>query len=99
MTSIVDPSSFNDSVKSRSKPQFTFLESSNPVGLMLLDLLGFALILYGLALQYNNLDALPEFLQFTNIGLVILGIGILMTLPFLAWVLKACERALKNITP
>lgn len=68
------------------------------LSLMLLDLAGFVLIFIGLAQQYNRIDVLPHSLSFTYSGLAVAALGLLMTLPFLAWTLIASKKVLEKIS-
>ncbi|KXI29379.1 hypothetical protein [Paraglaciecola hydrolytica] len=98
MGSLVHQGSVSDNTQLLSQPQFSLVPTSNVVGLMLLDILGFALILIGLALQYGSVTKLPGFLQFNYNGLALIAIGIIMTLPFFVLALKACHKAFRNIS-
>ncbi|WP_340680874.1 hypothetical protein [Paraglaciecola sp.] len=63
-----------------------------------LDLMGFVLIFAGLGQQYGRIDLLPHSLSFAHSGLAIVTLGLIMTLPFLAWTLRSSEKALSKIS-
>ena len=69
-----------------------------PFALMVLDLLGFVLIFVGLAQHYQRINVLPDNLWFSYSGLLIAALGLMMTLPFLAWSLKASKTVLEKLS-
>lgn len=71
--------------------------TTKPIVLMLLDLLGFLLIVIGLKLQYNTVNIQSSLLG-SHSGLVFIIIGLIMTLPFIAWTLKMCDSVMSKIS-
>lgn len=69
-----------------------------PFALMVLDLLGFVLIFVGLAQHYQRIDVLPDNLWFGYSGLIIAALGLMMTVPFLAWSLKTSKTVLEKLS-
>ncbi|MEP7704201.1 hypothetical protein [Paraglaciecola sp. 25GB23A] len=69
-----------------------------PVIFMVMDLLGVVFIFWGLGEQFERLDWLPASLNINHIGLIMILIGFLLTLPFLAWVLKSASKLLNRIS-
>lgn len=70
----------------------------NPIIFMVMDLLGVVFIFWGLGEQFERLDWLPASLNINHIGLIMILIGFILTLPFLAWVLKSASKLLNRIS-
>jgi hypothetical protein len=69
-----------------------------PAIFMLMDLLGVVFIFWGLGEQFERLDWLPASLNINHIGLIMILIGFILTIPFLAWVLKSVSKLLNSIS-
>lgn len=68
-----------------------------PIALMVLDLLGFVLIFVGIKQQFGGVDLLHPSLSFSYSGLALIIVGLIMTLPFIAWTLTTCAKVVSKI--
>jgi hypothetical protein len=84
--------------KAESKVEIEQSTAVKPAIFMLMDLLGVVFIFWGLGEQFGRLDWLPASLKINHIGLIMILIGFLLTLPFLAWVLKSVSKLFNSIS-
>jgi hypothetical protein len=75
-----------------------YTTTTKPIGLMVLDLIGFVLIVIGLKQQFGNVEELQPSLLTAYSGMGLIIVGLIMTLPFIAWSLKSCIRVMSKIS-
>ncbi len=70
-----------------------------PLGMLVLDFVGTVFVALGLTKKFGGLDLLPVVSHFDQSGWLLIGLGVLLTLPFLLYILsKVREKAEQNIT-
>ena len=70
-----------------------------PLGVMALEFFGTVLMGVGIAKKFGGIDFLPTVTQFDQSGWLMIGLGFLLTLPFLFYiVMKVLEKAEQSIT-
>lgn len=97
MATITDSGHLSGSQLTQLKRPVSKASTTNPVVLMVLDLLGFILIFVGLGQHFERINVLPNALNFNLSGLVIVTLGLLLTLPFFVWAINACGKAFKSL--
>jgi hypothetical protein len=85
-------------LKTESHAEIDQSTGMKPAVFMLLDLLGVFFIFWGLGEQFERLDWLPASLSINHIGLIMILLGFVLTLPFLNWVLKSVSKLLHSIS-
>tara|TARA_R110000868_G_scaffold3464_1_gene22251 strand:- start:499 stop:798 length:300 start_codon:yes stop_codon:yes gene_type:complete len=98
MATITDSGQLSRSQLTLLKRPVSAPSATNPVVLMVLDLVGFILIFVGLGQHFERINILPSVINTNMSGLVILTVGLLLTLPFFVWAINACGSALKSIS-
>ncbi len=67
---------------------------SFPLGTLILEFIGSVLMALGFAKQFAGIDLIPAISQYDASGWLLIGIGFLLTLPFVFFILaKVRERA------
>ncbi len=70
-----------------------------PLGMLALEFFGSVLIALGIAKKFGDVDLLPAVTKYDQSGWLLIGLGVLFTLPFLLYIIaKVREKALQNIT-
>lgn len=63
-----------------------------PLGLMALEFFGSLLMGLGFAKNFGGLDLLPTISQFDQSGWLMIGLGFLLTVPFLVYIMKKVQK-------
>jgi len=98
MATITDSGHLSRNQLTQLKHPVSKASATNPVVLMILDLVGFILIFVGLGQHFERINVVPNMLNFNLSGLVILTVGLLLTLPFFVWAINACGKAFKSLS-
>lgn len=70
-----------------------------PLGMLALEFFGTLVMGLGIARKFGGIDLLPALTQFDQSGWLLIGLGFLLTLPFLFYILtKVQEKAEQAIT-
>jgi len=63
-----------------------------PLGALVLEVLGTALMVIGLAKKFGGMDLLPLLTQFDQSGWLLFGVGFLLTLPFVLHMIASARN-------
>ena len=70
-----------------------------PLSMLALEFFGSALMALGIAKKFGGIDLWPAVTQFDQSGWLLIGLGLLLTLPFLLYIIaKVREKAEQRIT-
>jgi hypothetical protein len=70
-----------------------------PLGMLILEFFGSVLIALGIAKKWGDIDVLPAITKYDQSGWLLIGLGVLLTLPFLLYIIaKVREKTLQNST-
>ncbi len=67
-----------------------------PLGMLALEFFGSVLIALGMAKKFGGFDLLPAVTQFDESGWLLIGLGFLLTLPFLLYIISKVREKIEQ---